>query len=200
MKKMIIFIFVLFLSACSSGGGQVQATPVSTETSSPGVVALLSTPQTPPTPIAPGGDVMFDGLSVRMVKAEISDQYKTEYGTIREPSEGKKFLWVQLTLENVDTKDAKLPDLEHYSVLFGRTEFKPTYGHRDGYLDYAALNNIILPGTTREGWLRFDIPLEAETPGLQFAYLPESSKVTFFSSQSKGSYYDHPVYLWRIEE
>jgi hypothetical protein len=199
MKKAIIFFFAVILSACSTGGGQVQATPLSTETSSPGVVALLSTPQTPPTPIAPGKDVTYKGLSVRMVKAEISDQYKTEFGTIREPSDGSKFLWIQVILENVATKNAALPDLEHYSVLYERTEFKPTYGHRDGYPDYASLETTVFPGKPKEAWLRFDIPAEAEMPDLQFAFLPESSKVTFFSSQSKASYYDHPVYLWSLE-
>jgi hypothetical protein len=143
--------------------------------------------------------VEFEGLSIKIERGEINDQYKTEYGPLRDAPAGMKFLWVQLFLENADDESIDLPGEDHFSVLSGAKEYKPTYGHREDYIDYVALGDSIFPGNPLEGWLRFEIPAEAGLGDIQFAFLPESTRITFSRTQSGSSYYDHPVFIWRLE-
>ena len=136
-----------------------------------------------PTPIFPGKMIIYNDLQVEMNQAEITTSYLTEYGSSREPPAGQKFLWVHINLKNIRQHEQNLPAIEHFSVLYGTTEFKPTYGHRDGYADYTALKTSMYQGQDVAAWLRFDIPAVAELVDLWFAFLPESSQVSvsFFS-------------------
>ncbi len=199
MKKNLILLFTLLLSACAASPAGSTQVPSVTPTRGQGVVALLSTPRPAPTPIPFGETVIYEGLSIRVEQAELNEEYETEFGTMREAPEGRKFLWIQLLLETVENIEAPLPDADHFSALYGTIEFKPTYGHRDRYTDYTSLPDTLFPDNPRQAWLRFDIPLEAEPADLRFAFLPDSTWVSFSKSASGASYYDHPVYLWKLE-
>jgi hypothetical protein len=140
--------------------------------------------------------VVYGNLQVMMSEAEITTSYPTEYGSTREPPAGKKFLWIHITLKNIGQGERDLPAPEHFSVLNGTTEFKSTYGHRKDHADYMALNTSMAEGQDVDAWLRFDIPADAELKDLIFAFLPESSQVSFGFSSSDYSWADHPIYLW----
>jgi hypothetical protein len=131
-----------------------------------------------------------------MSEAKITTGYLTEYGSTREPPAGKKFLWIHIILQNIGQNDRNLPAPEHFSVLYGTAEFKPTYGHRKDYADYMALTADMVQGQDVNAWLRFDIPVAVELKDLQFAFLPESSQVSVGFSSNKYPWGDHPIYLW----
>jgi hypothetical protein len=148
----------------------------------------------PPTPAPSGQTISYDGLQVTIDHAELSTDYLTEYGSRREPPPGEKFLWVQVALKNSDTQAHDLPAVEHFSVLYGSSEFKPIYGHRQAYADYTLLGGVVYPGQSLVAWLRFDVPAVAELTMLQFAYLPKSSRVTYLHYDWR----DQPVFLWKL--
>lgn len=131
-----------------------------------------------------------------MSEAEITTSYLTEYGSTREPSAGIKFIWIHILLKNMGSSEWALPAPEHFSVLNGTTEFKPTYGHRKDHTDYTALNITMTQGQEVDAWLRFDIPFAAELKDMTFAFLPESSQVSLGFSSSNYFWADHPIYLW----
>ena len=168
----------------------------------PTVVYSTSTPiptqvRSLPTPIPRGQAVTAQGLRVTMNQAEINSGYDTDYGFRRDPTLGGKFLWVNVQLENLTAAAQNLPIPEHFSAVFGTSEFKPAYGHRKGYLDYTALKAILYQGQKEDAWLRFDIPATAELKDLNFVFLPESLQVNFFFPTSGFIWADHPQFFWQ---
>jgi hypothetical protein len=105
-------------------------------------------------------------------------------------------VWIHVLLKNVGQGEQNLPAPEHFSVLNGTAEFKPTYGHRKDHTDYMALTPILVQRQEVDAWLRFDISADAELKDLIFAFLPESSQVSLGFSSSDYSWADHPIYLW----
>ena len=182
---------ILTLAACTSASGTVVPAPI-----------LSITPQATaenkslPTP-APGGQtIMYKDLQVTMDQTEITESYETEFGSSREPTAGIKFLWIHIVLKNVGQQEQNLPVEENFSALLDTTEFKPTYGYRKDHTDYITLNTVIDPGEEVNAWLRFDVPLEAESKDLTFVFLPESTQISFGFSSTDFSWADHPIYLW----
>ena len=133
-----------------------------------------------------------------MDQLEVTQDYITDYGSSRIPTEGNKFLWVHIRLENTGQIELDVPLPEHFSILYAAVELKPTYGHRADYVDYTTLGPVIFPNQELEGWLRFDIPAAAELKDLRFVFLPESSQVgTSFSSPNYPYAEDKPTYVWK---
>ncbi len=143
-----------------------------------------------------GWEIVYDDLWVTMSQAEVTSSYITEYGSKRNPTSGTKFLWVQLLLKNIGPIERPLPTGEHFSLLYGASEFKPVYGHRQGHADYLTLKPVVYQGQQVEAWLRFDIPASAEPEALQFAFLPESLRVSTSFAPADYPWADHPIYLW----
>ncbi len=197
MRLILASLVIFLLAACSPRAAALP--PTATLTPAPGAVALLATPKPLPTPASMGEAVTFEDLTVQIGGVELNDQYKTRFGPVRDATPGVKFLWVQVLVENQGQAGIDLPGEEHFSVLQADREYKPTYGHRDGFPDYTSLGSAVSPGSPLEGWLRFDIPAEVEIKDLQFAFLPESTRITYTRTQSGGSIFDHPVFLWRLE-
>jgi hypothetical protein len=134
MKKIpIILISVLFgflvLTSCSSAGE--PATPAAIPTSQQPTATEI---KPLPTPAAPGNSILWRNLQVTMEQVELSKDFVTEYGFIRNPSAGEKFVWVYVQLKNVGQNQIEVPPPEHFSVLYVATEIKPTYGHRKDHL------------------------------------------------------------------
>jgi hypothetical protein len=191
IKKLMLLLFgLLIFSACNSASRPAPA-PVSSATPYTTVEKKVL-----PTPVALGQGIVYDGLQVAMSQAEITTSYITEYGSSREPPAGEKILWIHIILKDISQTERNLPAPEHFSVLYGTNEFKPTYGHRKDYTDYMALTTGVVQGQDVDAWLRFDIPAGAELKDLQFAFLPESSQVSVGFSSSKYPWGDHPIYLW----
>jgi hypothetical protein len=194
IKKLMLLLYGLFglliFSACNSTSRPAPA-PVSSATPQTAVEKKVL-----PTPVSLGQGIVYDGLQVAMSQAEITTSYITEYGSSREPPAGKKFLWIHIILKDISQNEQNMPAPEHFSVLYGTNEFKPTYGHRKDYTDYMALTTGVVQGQDVDAWLRFDIPAGAELKDLQFAFLPESSQVSVGFSSSKYPWGDHPIYLW----
>jgi len=182
---------LMMVTACTSASEAVV--PTSIPSSTPQAVADI---KSLPTPAPLGQMVIYDDLQVVMSGAEITTSYLTEYGSEREPSAGQKFIWIHILLKNISQNEQILPATEHFSVLYDSTEFKPTYGHRKDHTDYTSLNTSMAIKQEVDAWLRFDIPATAELQELWFAFLPESSQVSFDFSSSDYSWADHPIYLW----
>jgi hypothetical protein len=182
---------VLILAACNSAGG--QAFPTLAPTASPPPTAVF---KSLPTPQASGRAVVYGDLQVVMDQVELTTSYLNEYGSIREPSAGNRFLWVHLGIQNLSQAPQILPAPEHYSVLNTTTEYKSTYGHRRDYPDYMTLPTELVEGQNVDAWLRFDIPVALELVDLRFAYLPESSQISVGFSSSNSPWGDKPIYLW----
>jgi hypothetical protein len=193
MKKLsgILAIGLFVLAACSSLG-QTSATP------------LLVTPSLQPTAVkvwptasSPGDPIAWDNLQVSMDQLEVTQDYMTDYGSSRIPPAGQKFLWVHIRLKNTGQIEMDVPLSEHFSVLYAGTELKPSYGHRQGFVDYTTLGSVIFPNQELDSWLRFDIPIAAELNELRFVFLPESSQVgSSFSSPNYPYAEDKPTYVW----
>jgi hypothetical protein len=146
--------------------------------------------------MSPSQMIVYEDLQVTMSRAEITNSYLTEFDSTREPPAGKKFLWIHIVLKNISQHEQNLPAPEHFSVLYGTTEFKPTYGYRKEYADYLALTTSIVPEQEVDAWLRFDIYDAAELKDLWFAFLPESFQISTGFSSSEYAWGDHPIYLW----
>jgi hypothetical protein len=99
-------------------------------------------------------------------------------------------------LKNIGQVEHPLPAIEHFSALYGTSEFKPSYGHRQGNTDYTALKPVVYQGQQVDAWLRFDIPASAELKDLQFVFLPESLLVSTSFAPTDYPWADHPIYLW----
>lgn len=182
---------LFIITACNSTSGPVVPTP--SPSASPQVTLEN---KSLPTPTSPGQMVVHDDLQVTMSGTEITTSYLTEFGSNREPPAGKKIIWVHILLKNIGQSEQDLPAPEHFSVLYEDTEFKPTYGHRKDHADYMNLTTGLTQVQDVDAWLRFDIPADAELKDLIFAFLPESTQVSFGFSSSDYSWADHPIYLW----
>ena len=196
MTKTIMLICTivagLIMSACSS-----NSTPAPTRTP---IRPTATTVKILPTPSDPGDSVMWESIQVRLDQIEYSNEFETEYGFIRIPPEGAKFMWVHIQLKNTGQIEIDLPALEHFSILYAATEIKPTYGHRKDYAEYSTLGATLFPDQTVDGWLRFDIPLTAESADLRFVFLPESSHVgASYGSPNYPYGDDKPTFVWNCE-
>lgn len=198
VKKFSFFFLLIFLAACAPENS-VLVTPAA-QTRAPGATALLATAKSLPTPAPFGHEISHNGLAMRIQTAELNASYSTEYGTTRDAPSGNLFLWVQLSLKSTDTEGTKLPEMEHFSALFAGEEFKPTYGHREDCPDYTSLTGLLFPGSPETACLRFDLPESAGLAQIQFAFLPETTKVTVLRTDHEASYYDHPIFLWRLAD
>ena len=143
---------------------------------------------------------MFNNLQVSMLGAEISGNYVTEFGTQRKPTQGRIFLWIHVQLENTGQANLNLPTVEHFSALYAATEFKPAYGHRQGYPEYTALGPTLFPGQKVDAWLRFDLPAAAELNDVWFIFMPRSFQVGVPASVPTFPWGgQHPIYVWFCE-
>ena len=189
----INLIVLLILTACSSTGEAVTPVaitlhpqPTATE------VKIL------PTPASPGDSIIWRDMQVTMDQFEITDEFITEFGSTRNPSPGKKFMWARIQLKNVGQVEVEVPQIEHFSVLYAATELKPTYGHRQQYKDYSTLGPILFPDQEADGWIRFDIPATAELKDMLCVFIPESAQIgTTFSSPNYPYSETKPTYVWK---
>lgn len=151
-----------------------------------------------PTASSPQDAVTWRDMQVTVDQLEITQEYQTDYGSSRIPTEGNKFLWVHIRIKDVAQTHLDVPIAEHFSVLYAATELKPTYGHRAGYTDYTLLGPTIFPNQELDGWLRFDVPAAAQLKDLRFVFLPESSQVgASYSSPHYPYSDDKPTYVWK---
>jgi hypothetical protein len=187
-KTRIILLGLLMLTACSSAESAALATP---SLPTPTAIQVL------PTSSILGTSILWEGLQVTMDRSEITTEFINEFGSIREPSIGQKFLWVHVQLKNLGKNEINTPLPENYSVLYAESAFKPVYGHRKDHADYTALGRVIFPGQEMDAWLRFDIPAVAELKDLRFVFHPKSAQVgVSFLSPNYPYAQKHPTYVW----
>jgi hypothetical protein len=195
--KNILAIFAIglaILTACASSNQNSAPTVGFTPFPEPTATKIKIFP----TASAPLDSITWRDLQVTMDRLEITQEYQTDFGSSRIPTEGNKFLWVHVQLKNTAQTQLDVPVAEHFSVLYAATELKPTYGHRADYTDYTTLGPIIFPNQELDGWLRFDIPAAAELKELRFVFLPESSHVgASYNSPNYPYSDDKPTYVWR---
>lgn len=192
----LLLIGLYILAACASAPG-VPSThaiaPISASPTSEKIDVL-------PTPSSPGDLAVWRDLYVSMLQTEITDRFINQFGSQRMPSAGTKFLWVHVALENAGEDEIALPKPENFSVLYAESEFKPIYGHRQGYTDYTTLGSPLFPGQKLDAWLRFDIPNMAALKDLWFVFLPTSAQVGVSPSSPGYPYTENkPTYVWKCE-
>jgi hypothetical protein len=194
--KPIVLLGILLLSACLpiadffTTPTSVTPFPQSTATA----IKIL------PTLSSPGDSVVWRDLQVSMDRAEITEGFTNEFGSQRNPSAGQKFLWVHVALRNVGQDEVRLPEPENFSALYAESEFKPVYGHRQGYADYSDLSPTLFPGQEADAWLRFDIPEAADLNELWFVFLPTSAQVGSAPSSPTYPYaVNKPTFVWKCE-
>lgn len=193
-ESSILFIALFIITACSSTG-ESSATPAMA-TGFPQLTPTVI--EAVPTPSSPGDSVQWRDLRLSMDQAEITDHFINEFGSQRIPSAGQKFLWVHVALTNAGKNEIPLPTSEHFSALYAESEFKPVYGHRQGYVDYTTLGSTLFPGQELDAWLRFDIPMTADLKDVWFVFLPESVQVGVSPSSPSYPYAENkPTYTWR---
>jgi hypothetical protein len=186
-KTWIILLETLMLTACSSAG-TVTIPPRPTPTA----IQVL------PTSSPLGISILWEELQVTMDQSEITRDFINEFGSLREPSSGQKFLWVHVQLKNVGKNEINTPLPENYSVLYAESAFKPGYGHRKDHADYTALTRVIFPGQEMDAWLRFDIPAVAELKDLRFVFHPQRAQVGVSFLSSNHPYAEkRPTYVWK---
>jgi hypothetical protein len=194
MKKILRILMISFgfllLGGCAGSAKTVTRQPPATPQAA---VHMKTMPAANP----PDTAIRYNQMQVAIGLAEITTSYMTEYGTTREPPAQQKFLWVRILLNNTGSQERSLPATEHFSVLYASSEYKPSYGHRIGKVDYTSLKPVVYPGQVVDAWLRFEIPAAAGLQDLQAAFLPESFQVSFANPESGYSWADHPLYLWR---
>ena len=198
MKKIscILFIGLYFLTACTVQNAVTTVPTASTATQLP---LPTYTPTPLPTPSSPSDSILWDDLQVTLDQLEITEEYITDFGSTRNPPEGKKFLWVHIRLMNTGGVEMDMPILENFSILYAATEIKPIYGHRNGYVEYTTLSKTIFPAQELDGWLRFDIPSTAELGEMRFVFIPESAQVgASYSSPNYPYADDKPTYVWDL--
>ena len=194
MKKApgILLIGLFILTACTSADESSAAPAIASPQPTATEVKVF------PTPSSRGDSIIWQDLQVSMDQTEITESFITEFGSQRVPSAGQKFLWVHVTIKNVGKSEIRLPAPEHFSVLYAESEFKPTYGHREGYTDYTALGSTLFPEQGLNAWLRFDIPINADLLDLWFVFLPESAQVGVSPLSPNYPYADNkPTYVWK---
>ena len=193
-RKPIVLLELLILTACFPFAdfftAPATATPFPPPT--PTTIRIL------PTPASPGDSVIWRDLQVSMDRAEITDSFINEFGSRRNPSTGQQFLWVHVALKNVGQDEIRLPEPENFSALYAESEFKPLYGHRQGYTDYSDLGPTLFPGQEVDAWLRFDIPVAANLKPLWFVFLPTSAQVGVLPSSPNYPYAENkPTFVWK---
>jgi hypothetical protein len=194
LQRTLVGVFsLLILTACTTSGQPVVPT-VNNSTSAPSATQVRSTPTAIPT----GQAILYKNLKVTLLQSEITSGYMTEFGSKREPSNGGKFVWVEIAIENMGNTEGSLPTPEHFSLVLGRTEFKPGYGHYLDHIDYSVLKPKLFQAQKVQAWLRFEIPANAELQTLQFAYLPESLEISYSFPTSGYDWASHPIFLWQI--
>jgi Domain of unknown function (DUF4352) len=190
----ILLIALFILAACASADQDSSTAVVATASSQPSPTGIKILP----TPSLPGDSVTWRNLQVSMEQAEITESFINEFNSQRVPSLGKKFLWVHIALENVGNDEISLPEPENFSVLYAESEFKPIYGHRQGYADYTTLDSPLFPGQKLDAWLRFDIPDTADLKDLWFVFLPTSAQIGALPSSPTYPYAENkPTYVWK---
>lgn len=200
MKKVpgILIIGLFILAACSSAGASSAVSETATAIASPQPTATEI--KVFPTPSSRGDSIIWRDLQLSMDQTEITEGFINEFGSQRVPSAGQKFLWVHVTLKNAGKSEIGLPAPDHFSVLYAESEFKPAYGHRQGYAEYTALGTVIFPNQELDAWIRFDIPTAAELNEMLFVFIPESSQVGVSPASPNYPYADHkPTYVWQCE-
>jgi hypothetical protein len=190
----ILLIALFVLGACAPAKESSSTAAVRTASSQPTPTQI----KVVPTPSSPGDSVIWRDLKVIFNRAEATESFINEFGSQRVPSAEQKFLWVHVALENVGKDEIPLPEAENFSVLYAESEFKPVYGHRQGYADYTDLGATLFPGQKLDAWLRFDIPDTANLNELWFVFLPTSAQVGVSPSSPNYPYAENkPTYVWK---
>lgn len=189
----VLLIGLFMLTACSSSSQPIAPITI-TAPSQPTSTKIKSLP----TLSSPGDSIIWRDLQVSMHQVEITDSFINEFGSQRVPSAGQKFLWVHVALRNVGKVEITLPESENFSVLYADSEFKPIYGHRQGYADYTDLGSPLFPEQQFDAWLRFDVPVAADLNDLWFVFLPTSAQVGVSPSSPTYPYGENkPTYVWK---
>ncbi len=200
-KSLALALLAAALAACrpESAANQATALPTEVQVIESFKTAVITSP--PPTPLVSGQEADYNNLHLKLIDYDFTLEYTTDYNTVRKPGAGQQFLWIHVGLRSSSQSNQSTPDPEHFSVLFQSGEVKPSYGHRKDHPDYPASGSFLLPGQELDAWLRFVIPDNSGPAGMLFAFLPESTQVSFISpSATSASWASHPVFLWSLSQ
>lgn len=125
-----------------------------------------------------GESITFDDFVITVDIFEFSDSYETYYQTTRNPPEGGKFAWVHIKVQNLGQTAEYAPSTTDFKLIYFDDEIYAEVGDRRDYPDYTGgvlIGDKIFPEVVNEGWLRFTVPLAAETTDLKIFFNPWGS-------------------------
>ncbi len=194
--KQVMCLAILGIVATACGmQGQSSQDQVATYTPT-GEVKTVILNLTPIAPLLPKQGVSDGHLQIIMDDYDFSSSYTTEFQRTEVSPPTGKFLWVHVAVKNTGTREEKIPHFSLFTVLYQEIQIEATYGHRQNFPDYTNQNFLedrIPPGQSREGWLRYLIPANANFSDILFRYglfSPHLIEATPYMKQGQ------PVYLW----
>ena len=119
-----------------------------------------------------GSSISFEDFNITLISYELSSAYKDKYGDNQNPPEGAQFLWVQLKVENISHNAKKAPSSYQFDILYYGEKINDDfyYGNRSGYEYY--IGNEVFPGVSKQGWIRFTVPVSFDTSKALIVYSP----------------------------
>jgi hypothetical protein len=119
-----------------------------------------------------GTEFIYEEFSIKPIEYEFSGAYTNEYDLHLEPPEGAKFLWIYFIIENVGQSGAISPSNFSFSLIYlgNQIDADVILSSRSGYKEYDS--GELFPGITREGWIRFTLPIAAEADQITIIFKP----------------------------
>lgn len=177
-----IFLAVIGLGLCGacafflfSAGGLALIAAVPTPTAAPPIAPIP--PKTSETPLPsqttqpPGGFIIHENMKLTLVEYEFSLGYQGLFDYTDEPPDGAKYLLVHLVAENISKNASFAPSESAFAVIHLGVQIDSDFAsYPQGYADYEG--GEVFPGVSKEGWIRFTVPVGAPPADLTVTYKP----------------------------
>lgn len=178
---MIGIFGVIACGACafitfSAGGIALLASAIYTPTPLPTTAPIqphIAPSSVPPLPGKLGSSITHNNLLITLSGYEFSGGYQHSFGFEDKPPEGAKFLWIHVIVENIDDNSTYTPMFNEFAILYEQKQIDADFylsEDRVGYPPYPG--GEIYPGATKDGWVRFTLPVSAEPPNILVVMMP----------------------------
>jgi Domain of unknown function (DUF4352) len=165
---LIILVLTLLVLGCIEEVPEVKpqvqnieqdSTPI--ETPSP-----TQEPKTENLPL--GTTVTYSDMDFTTLRYDITNSYEwsaSNFQYINEAPQGKKYLWMYITATNNAGDSEYLPASYGMVILYNGQQIDPTFIMKD---EGKYEGGKVYPGITREGWVVFEIPSNADVNEMIF--------------------------------
>jgi hypothetical protein len=115
-----------------------------------------------------GTTVTYDDIDFTTLRYDITNSYEwsvSGYNYITEAPQGIKYLWMYVTATNNAEDSEYLPDSYGMVILYNSQQIEPTFIMKD---EGKYEGGKVYPGITRNGWVLFEIPSNANANEIIF--------------------------------